>query len=755
MTLVAPPPQPFVNFQGSPFVRRASPLTNVPTAGSQATGSAIASDMPMTSEAVGRSPLDSRKQPLSLPSRAGQASWPRVSHETDVSLAARAQRGDDVKCKFDDILTVSDSCHTFGEHDIENARDDFSVAGRWSNPDFIRFFESLGASNFILNTLKYGHKPSLIASVPDYERDNNKSFSVEHIEFGMGEIKKLIDSRKVEIVSHKPKIVNPLSVAVHPRLRLILDCSFLNRHITVPSFKMEDKTARSLFDTNGYLFSFDLKDGYHHILIHPEFRDYLGFKFQLNGQTVYARYVVAPFGLRDIPFLFTKILRPLVAHWRRCNIKICIYLDDGFSSADTYAKAMEDSIHIRQDLMRAGAVWNVKKSTWNPARSIDWVGFLWDTVSGTMKIREKRVTKLKTALPPLLALSVLSTRKLAGMVGQIVSMQPVLGDITRLKTRNCLIAIARALSWDEKITLDAKMKEEFKFWLENIDRLNVLDCFPGSSPVVFNLTESDASSTGCGSILNKSLIAARMFEETEREQSSTHREISNILFSLASFLPHFEGKSVTLKTDSQSAARICKIGSMNPNLHSFAEAIFELCFKNKIDLVVDWIPRELNTDADLVSRLADRVDIDDWQISPEFFSLLDNRWGPLTVDLFANYYNAKCEKFFSLFHSPRSHGVDAFRYDWSKENALMVPPIPLIPSALAHARLCRCQGVLVVPFWTSANFWPVLAGEYRSYVKDFLRVKGSKILMQGRNTKCIFGSKNFQGDMLALKLDFL
>ena len=308
----------------------------------------------------------------------------------DVSLVARNCRKDDVKQRFDDILLVSDSCHQFGNFDIENARDDFSVAGRWSNPEFISFFKHLGASNYILDTLKYGHRPSLIASVPDFERDNNKSFSVDHLDFGMGEIKKLIESGKVEVVSHKPKIVNPLSVAVHPKLRLILDCSFLNRHITVPSFKMEDyKTAKTLFDKNGFLFSYDMKDGYHHLLIHPEFRDHLGFKFKLDGRTVYARYKVAPFGLRDIPFLFTEILRPLVAHWRRCGIKNCLYLDDGFSSADSYDKALENSIHVRQDLMRAGIVWNVKKSIWKPVRSLDWVGFLWDTVTGTIKIREE------------------------------------------------------------------------------------------------------------------------------------------------------------------------------------------------------------------------------------------------------------------------------------------------------------------------------------------------------------------------------
>ena len=603
--------------------------------------------------------------------------------------------------------------------------------------------------------MRFGHKPSLIAAVPNYERDNNRSFTEEHLDFGMGEIMKLIESGKVEIVSKKPKIVNPLSVAVHPKLRLILDCSFLNKHITVPSFKMDDyKTAKSIFDKDGYLFSFDMKDGYHHLLIHPEFRDYLGFKFVLNGRLYYARYVVAPFGLKDIPFMFTKILRPLVSHWRRGGMKICVYLDDGFSSAKTFTEAQANSVHVRQDLMRAGIVWNVKKSTWDPVKTLDWVGFLWNTVDGSMKVREKRVIKLKDTLSKITLAVTLSTRKLAGVVGQIISMQPVIGDMTRLKTRNSLIAIAGASSWDELIPLSQKIHDEFAFWKENVDRLNILHCFLEHAPIVFELIESDASNTGCGSILNKSHIAAKMFNSSERSQSSTHREISNIHFSLVSFLPNIRNKSVTLKTDSQAAAKICKIGSMNPVLQYFAEAIFELCFINKIDLFVDWIPRSQNVDADLVSRLADRVDIDDWQISKEFFSIIDGRWGPITIDLFANYYNTKCERFYSLFYSPYSHGVDAFRYDWEGENALLVPPIPLITRALTHARLCKCKCILITPLWTSATFWPVLTGEYMKYVRDSLQVKGTSVLQHGRNTKSIFGANNFQGDLLALKLDF-
>ena len=51
----------------------------------------------------------------------------------------------------------------------------------------------------------------------------------------------LIEKGKVEVLAHRPFIVNPLSVAVQrTKLRLILDCSFLNDYIEVPRFKYED-----------------------------------------------------------------------------------------------------------------------------------------------------------------------------------------------------------------------------------------------------------------------------------------------------------------------------------------------------------------------------------------------------------------------------------------------------------------------------------------------------------------------------------
>ena len=497
----------------------------------------------------------------------------------------------------------------------------------------------------------------------------------------------------------------------------------------MPSFKMEDyRTAQSLFDKDGYLFSFDLKDGYHHLLIHPDFRDYLGFKFEWEGKTYYARYIVAPFGLRDIPYLFTKVLRPLVNHWRRGGMKICLYLDDGFSSARNREIALANSKHVRQDLIRAGIVWNVKKSNWEPVQALEWVGFQWDAVSGYFFVRQKRIVKLKSFLEEMLNLNTCSVRKLAAVVGQIVSMLPVLGDIARLKSRKSQIAVAAANTWDENIQLTDEIKEEFSFWQANLDRLNRRNCFATQGPLVVDLMEGDASNSGCGSILNGDLVAAKIFNSYEKLQSSTYREIANIHFSLVSFLDRIKGRSLTFKTDSQSAACICKVGGMNPILQYFAEAIFEFCLSHQITLSVEWIPRTENQRADAISRLADAIDIDDWGLTSEFVKILNNKWGPFTIDLFANYYNNKCPRFYSLFYSKGSTGVDAFSHNWGGENVLMVPPIPLVAKAMRHAKACACKGTLVVPLWTSSSFWPVLLSEFSSYISDWLQLKGAKVL---------------------------
>ena len=78
----------------------------------------------------------------------------------------------------------------------------------------------------------------------------------------------------------------------------------------------------SIAEQGDYLITFDLRSGYHYIDIQKEF---LGFEW---GDE-YFEFTVLPFGLAIACYLFTKMLRPLVKHWRSLGIKVVLYIDDG------------------------------------------------------------------------------------------------------------------------------------------------------------------------------------------------------------------------------------------------------------------------------------------------------------------------------------------------------------------------------------------------------------------------------------------
>lgn len=132
---------------------------------------------------------------------------------------------------------------------------------------------------------------------------------------------------------------------------------------------------------------------------------------------------------------------------------------------------------------------------------------------------------------------------------------------------------------------------------------------------------------------------------------------------------------------------------------------FSFCSSQGINSEIDWIPRSLNEKADYLSKM---VDYGDWEIIPEIFQPLDNRWGPRAVDCFATFYNYKVPRFFSRFWNPGSSGVDAFFQAWQGENCWVVPSVALLSRALKFMSHSRAQGTLVLPYWSSAPSWPLL-----------------------------------------------
>ena len=102
-----------------------------------------------------------------------------------------------------------------------------------------------------------------------------------------------------------------------------------------------------------------------------------------------------------------------------------------------------------------------------------------------------------------------------------------------------------------------------------------------------------------------------------------------------------------------------------------------------IVILPGWVPCNINSIADNISRISD---FDDWSVDQISFDLIEGLWGPHTFDRFACSSNCKVHKFNSRFWCRGTSGVDAFCQDWSSDNNYLCPPVSLIVYTLKKLR---------------------------------------------------------------------
>ena len=156
----------------------------------------------------------------------------------------------------------------------------------------------------------------------------------------------------------------------------------------------------------------------------------------------------------------------------------------------------------------------------------------------------------------------ISARKIAKLVGSIISTKFVLGDITSLKTRYLYELIEDCPSWDSKVDISDYPNglEEIKFWRDNIHRLNrrTFTDYRGCDIQV----ASDASSMAIGIVISElNLKAHRNLSESEIPLSSTWRELQAIVYGLKSFNEIFSSSFVYWSTDNFAPTSIVRKGS--------------------------------------------------------------------------------------------------------------------------------------------------------------------------------------------------
>ena len=208
---------------------------------------------------------------------------------------------------------------------------------------------TLQASDPVIRIVKQGYSLPLF-QVPQAYKAPNQASAHEHAALVDDAISDLIEGGCAKQMPEVLHVCSPLSVVVGStgKKRLVINLRYLNQYLMQKKFKYEDiKTALTLMERVSFLFTYDLKSGYHHIDIHVDSQTFLGFEWK--GK--YYVFTVLPFGLATC-YVFTKVLRPLVRYWQGQGIKCALYLDDGIGLAANEVLARQYSEVVRCSLER-------------------------------------------------------------------------------------------------------------------------------------------------------------------------------------------------------------------------------------------------------------------------------------------------------------------------------------------------------------------------------------------------------------------
>ena len=268
---------------------------------------------------------------------------------------------------------------------------------------------------------------------------NNKAADLQNA------VQKLCLSRAIE------EVMDPTSPGYYSRLflvpkpdgsfRPIIDLKKLNQFIVIPSFKMETLfSIIAALQPQEWITKIDLKDAYHHILVHVNIRKY--FRFVI-ARTVY-QFRVLPFGLSTAPREFTKTLAPVVHLLRSQGIQVHAYLDDWIIRATSKEQSLNHTQHVLQLLQSLGWTINWAKSMLQPSRILDFLGLHFNLEQALISPPDSFLPTLTEVLSRLSPSTVMSAHKVSSIISRMSHFAPFITN-GRLHLRFLQLCVQRTV----------------------------------------------------------------------------------------------------------------------------------------------------------------------------------------------------------------------------------------------------------------------------------------------------------------------
>ena len=300
------------------------------------------------------------------------------------------------------------------------------VGGRLSL--FVDHWVKITQDHFILSVVRQGFLISVQNNFPGVLREVTVPPRDPRVHVAIcEEIQELIQKNAIVQIDDFPLLcLSPIFVIPKKTgdLRVILNLKKINVFIPVQHFRMETlNVILPELRPQDWAVSLDLKDAYLHVPIHPQSRRLLGFRFQ--GKTYV--YKVLPFGLKDSPWVFSRLVATVIAHLRLQGIRIFYYLDDWLIVAESQSVLQSHLRTTLQLVQNLGFIVNLKKSVFTPQKMPVYLGASLDIRRLIARPVEPRVLVLQSLIQELVAsptVPALLWQKVLGHLASLVDLVP-------------------------------------------------------------------------------------------------------------------------------------------------------------------------------------------------------------------------------------------------------------------------------------------------------------------------------------------
>ena len=525
----------------------------------------------------------------------------------------------------------------------------------------------------------------------------------------------------------------PLLVAEpeHRKMRMCWNGRHVNASLDVPSFKMEHAPkAAAMLKPGDWLFTIDMKSGYHQIPLKPSFQKFCCFAWQ---DRVY-RWRVMPFGLSSAPRAYTKLSRVMLAYWRRQGIRCSNYIDDFLFAAATREEALRLRDQVLRDMIRFGWFISFSKSLLEPGQLAAYIGFEFITLSQPIvRVPARKITYLLALIARMLEQHAQRRRipglDMARIAGHLQSMRfamPPVNLFTRAMYEwmgSLPLHTVAGLNYAARLPLTAAAVLELQFWQQQLPTWNGVAI--QQSPFT-RVLYTDASAQRWGALVQRvserreepaHMLASHEWEWVS-SVDSVYTELLALRDALVTFAADLSGQSVLHRTDNISSYWVvAHAGSRrSERLTALARSIWLVCLQCSIALASEYVGADviIRKGADALSRWQDDMDC---RLAPHLFADLWRLCGPFQVDRFATATNVQRNPatgeglpFTSRFLEPGSLGMDALTADWSDCCNYAFPPPSILDRVVPLIQRQRARTLLIAPLWPSALWWPILYG---------------------------------------------